>query len=83
MMKTVLAVALWLLFCSTATAKSDPFGQSKHQLIRMQTIDPLAETRVPEGPPRFSGKKASKSINTEQKGLKSEKVKEKNMIVSK
>lgn len=82
MIKSTLILCLGLLVNTVALAAEVQLGNSVNQLIRMQTVDPLAENRVPTGSPSFSGKKAEKSINTEQKGIKSEKVKEKRIIVN-
>ncbi|WP_299013382.1 hypothetical protein [uncultured Photobacterium sp.] len=80
-MKYIFITCLSLWVCSPAVANELPLGDSLNQLVRLQTVDPLAENRVPTGSPPFSGKKANKSINTEQKGVKSEKVKNKKIIV--
>lgn len=81
-MKIIAISCLTFFACFNAVADEFQLGKSTNQLIRLQTVDPLAETRVPTGSPPFSGKKATKSINTEQKGLKAEKVKTKDIVIN-
>ncbi|MDX1302218.1 hypothetical protein [Photobacterium sp.] len=64
----------------TACANDMKLGDSQNQLIRMQTVDPLAENRVPENSPPFSGEKASKAIRSNHKGEEAEKVKTKELL---
>lgn len=72
---------LCLMFASTSILAGDAtWGKSTQQLIRLQTVDPLAENRVPQGSPVFSGKKASKSFNKERKGSDQKTVKNKELI---
>lgn len=74
-------LTLCLLFASMSVWAGDAaWGKSTQQLIRLQTVDPLAENRVPQGSPVFSGKKASKSFNKEQKGNEQKTVKNKELI---
>ena len=80
-MRILVISCLTFFTCFNAVAGEVQLGNSKSQLIRLQTVDPLAENRVPTGSPPFSGKKASKSINTEQKGDKGEEVKKKKIIL--
>lgn len=81
-MKLLVIPFFMLLTGFPAAAEEFQLGNDVNKLIRMQTIDPLAENRVPTGSPTFSGKKASKSLSTAEKGEKSEKVKTKNIIAS-
>ncbi|MCQ1058866.1 hypothetical protein ACQKPX_13415 [Photobacterium sp. DNB23_23_1] len=74
-------LTLVLIFTSTSLWAGDAtWGKSTQQLKRLQTVDPLAENRVPLGSPAFSGKKASKSFNSERKGSDQKKVKNKELI---
>ncbi|MGF1734570.1 hypothetical protein [Photobacterium satsumensis] len=74
-------ITFYLMFTSTSILAGDStWGKSTQQLIRLQTVDPLAENRVPLGSPVFSGKKASKSFNKEQKGSDQKTVKNKELI---
>ena len=49
-------------------------------MVRLQTVDPLAENKVPLGSPIFSGRKASKSFETETSGKEQKAVKNKDII---
>ena len=69
-----------ILLSSPCWAGEPALGKSLNQMVRMQTVDPLAENRVPQGSPTFSGKKASKSFHLEQKGSEQKKVKNKDII---
>ena len=81
-MKALIIACSILLACFPVAAKEFQLGNDVNKLIRMQTVDPLAENKVPTGSPPFSGKKAAKSINTESKGNKAEEVKSKNLLDS-
>ncbi|WP_261396780.1 hypothetical protein [Photobacterium rosenbergii] len=47
---------------------------------RLQTVDPLAENKVPLGSPMFSGKKAAKSFYKERSGSEQKTIKNKNLL---
>ncbi|MGF1682438.1 hypothetical protein [Photobacterium minamisatsumaniensis] len=79
-MRIIIYTLMSLSFISHAVAKEPALGNSLNQMIRLQTVDPLAENRVPLGSPSFSGKKASKSFKGELKGTEQKKVKNKNII---
>ncbi|PSU35995.1 hypothetical protein C9I99_02995 [Photobacterium lutimaris] len=79
-MKSKLITLSLLLFSVTCSADNATWGNSLHQMVRLQTVDPLAENRVPQGSPTFSGKKATKSFNLEQKGNEQKKIKNKDII---
>ncbi|WEM45624.1 hypothetical protein PTW35_21365 (plasmid) [Photobacterium sp. DA100] len=69
-----------LVFCHASWSGEPALGNSLNKMVRMQTVDPLAENRVPLGSPTFSGKKASKSFLLEKKGTEQKKVKSKDII---
>lgn len=78
-----LFIPLIVLFTSfPVTAEDFVMGSDVKKLIRLQTVDPLAETKVPTASPPFSGKKASKSMNTEEKGVKSEQLKKQKILIN-
>ncbi|MGF1702944.1 hypothetical protein L4D09_21890 [Photobacterium makurazakiensis] len=79
-MNLLISAFISLTFISSVLAKELKLGNSVNQMIRLQTVDPLAENRVPLGSPLFSGKKASKSFTTEKKGHEQDKVKSKSII---
>lgn len=81
-MKALVFPFFILLASFPSAADEFQLGNDLNKLIRLQTVDPLAENRVPTGSPPFSGQKAVKSINTAEKGKKAEKVKSKELIVN-
>lgn len=81
-MKALFIPLIVLLTSFPVTAEDYLMGNDVKKLIRLQTVDPLAETKVPAASPPFSGKKASKSLNMEEKGVKSEQLKNKKILIN-
>jgi len=79
-MKKTILLMLVSAFTVTACADGMKLGDSQNLLVRMQTVDPLAENRIPENSPPFSGEKASKAIRSHHKGKEAEKVKTKELL---
>ncbi|PSW15818.1 hypothetical protein C9J01_02035 [Photobacterium rosenbergii] len=79
-MNKVIIIFCASLSCPTVVAEDVKLGQSLNQMVRLQTVDPLAESKVPLGSPTFSGKKASKSFKTESSGSEQKALKNKDII---
>ena len=69
-----------IITCTNGWADESSWGKSTQQMKRLQTVDPLAENKVPLGSPSFSGKKASKSFNKERSGGDQKTIKNKDLI---
>ena len=69
-----------MISSATGWAEESTWGKSTQQMKRLQTVDPLAESRVPIGSPTFSGKKATKSFNKERSGSEQKTIKNKNLL---
>ncbi|MBV1842339.1 MULTISPECIES: hypothetical protein [Photobacterium] len=79
-MKYLIITALTVGMTGTVLAEDIPLGQSRNRLIQLQTIDPAAENRIPLSSPGFSGKKAVKSMKSEESGKQQESVKRQDLI---
>lgn len=76
----VLGFSVLMLVAPTFSLADTPLGKSRNQMIRLQTVDPLAENRVPTQSPPFSGKKATKAIKQEHIGLEQKKIKQNDAV---
>lgn len=61
-MKKIIIFVCACLSCPTVLAEEVKLGHSLNQMVRLQTVDPLAESKVPLASPTFSGKKSKQIV---------------------
>jgi hypothetical protein len=80
MMKIIMFTTFIMAMSVSSCANEFNLGDSRNKMIRMQTVDPLAENKVPVGSPAYSGKKASKAITSGNEGKEGKELKKKTLI---
>ncbi|MGF1862006.1 hypothetical protein [Photobacterium profundum] len=80
MMKIIMFATFIMAVSVSSCANEFNLGDSRNKMIRMQTVDPLAENKVPVGSPPYSGKKASKAIASGNEGKEGKDLKNKTLI---